>query len=410
MALAGHFQGLWRFLRLMGLRFGTVAVGLGVSVLWTRCAPVEVYGRYQMLVSLITMVGGFCLSGMEESVTIAAAKRLDGNFRPLLLTKLLACGLGALVVAGMGLTWRGEHPDLAVPALGAAVLFVPWMLTATVYSWLNGRGQTQRLFVIQLALSVVQLAALAGTLWLGTTSTLALFSCNIVPQVLLNVLLLCVLLRQRENRVRDPGSLRYGWWVSALSIFGSLILSDKLLLGDAIGPAEVAIYAIALAFPDNIRTFYSVINQMLVPDMYKAKSVSEAWACIKPRMPAIVAAFAAIGVVGFFLIPLAIPLLFSEKYVAAAVYGKWLWLSLALSAPATYLGNILRAQQRLPFVVAVCIMLPSVQFVLYLLLLRYGITGLVGTRLLMHWVTCFAYLIFFLYYHGKETKSCRPHD
>gem|GEM_PF-2985317 len=392
---------------LFALRYGAVGLGVLSSILWARYAPMEVFGQYQMVMALLTFVGGFCLIGMEESMTIAAAKRYDGNIVRLLRIKALAGALGALAVAGAGFYWRAEMPGLFVPTMVAACLFVPWVFTASTYAWLNGRGLTRRLFVAQFLLAATQVAALGIALWLDVSSTAALLSCIVAPQALLALVLVAAILRRRESDARDPASVRYGWHVSAAMAVTALIATDKLLLGNSVGPEEVAVYAVALLFPQQITTLYGVVNQMLVPDMYKADSVSRAWAAIKPRLPLIVGVFSLLGIAGFLVFPVLIPALFSAKYVDAVPYGKWLWLSLAVAAPMTMLTNILRAQQKIGFVYALFISQPVFQFVLYLLLLQYGIAGLVTARIITQWVPGLIIMGVFAAYLRREERAAQ---
>jgi len=405
MTRAGRRRWLSHAVGLLVLRYGAVGLGILASILWARFAPMEVFGQYQMIMALLTLVSGFCLLGVEESMAIAAAKRFDGNISRLLGLKVFAGILGALAVAGTALYWRTSMPGLFAPTLTAACLFAPWAATAATYAWLNGRGMTQRLFRIQFFLAAAQVCALGLALWQGVSSTSALLSCIVAPQSALVLILIVGILRSRENRDRDPSSVRYGWHVSVASALAPLLASDKLLLGHSLGPEEVAVYAVALLFPQQITTLYSVVNQMLVPGMYKASSVAEAWTALKPRLPLIVGIFCLLGVAGFVLFPVLIPVLFSARYADAVPYGKWLWLSLAVAAPMTYLANILRAQQKVKFVYIFNIFQPISQLALYLVLIERGVAGLTMARIVMQWTASLVFVAFFIVYLRNERRE-----
>lgn len=402
--------GLGRVGSLFLLRYGAVGLGILTSILWTRCAPMEVYGRYQMVLALLTFVSGFCLQGMGSSMAVAAAKGYDGNLAPVLRTKLLAGVAGAVAVAGVAFHWRADSPELFWPTLVGAALFAPWIMAATTYSWLNARGLTERLFAAQFVLSAAQLACLGAALWAGASSPAALLACIVAPQALLAVALAAGILRQRSNTTRDAASIRFGWHTSVAPLATGLLATDKLLLGDSLGPEDVAVYAVALVFPQQFNTIFSIVNQMLTPDMYKADSVAGAWAAIKPRLPGIGAAFVAIGLVGFAAFPVLIPLLFSAKYVAAVPYGKWLWLSLSVLAPLTLLSNILKAQQKTGFVYFMGAFQPLLQFGLYVALLGHGILGLVVARFAMQVIVGLAYLLSFVYLLGRERRMAATRE
>jgi len=112
-----------------------------------------------------------------------------------------------------------------------------------------------------------------------------------------------------------------------------------------------------------------------------------------------------LGFTGFFLFPIIIPLIFSEKYIAAVPYAKWMWLTLNLNTPTTYLANILRAQKKIKFSYCFEIVHPLPSVTLYAILIpQFGIWGAVLTKIIGH---IFAGLFFvgsFLWYLKTEEK------
>lgn len=388
--------------RLFSWRFGVLALSMATSIMWARCVSKETYGSYQLILSVMTIVGGFCLRGLSEAVTISAAKRYDGNAKVILGLQLACAMVGAMVVAGMGWHYAGATPSLLVPFLAAAFFFPFEQLKIFYSSWLNGRGHVERLFV----LNFVELAGwallFAALILVGQHSLTWLLSTRFTVSALITVVVLYLIFTHLKNTVRDGKTVTYGIHASAAAMLGGLIAADKVLIGANLSVADVAVWSVALIFPEQIKMIYGVINQMLVPDMYKAAGIREGWAYLKPRAWKVCLFFAGIGVAGFILFPFVIPLLFSEKYVEAVPYAKWLWLSLALAAPSTYLSNLIVAQQKKGYVYLMNVAVPCSAFALYLLFMHKGLAGFVIARVAYNWLTCAFFVGSFIYFLKKD--------
>src|SRR5690348_16411288 len=88
--------------RLFSWRFGVLVLSMITSIMWARCVSKETYGAYQLIVSVMAVVGSFCLRGLNESVTISAAKHYDGNIKKIFKLQLGSALLGAVILTGVG--------------------------------------------------------------------------------------------------------------------------------------------------------------------------------------------------------------------------------------------------------------------------------------------------------------------
>ncbi len=398
-------QGILKFSKLFALRTGGILLGIISSILWTRFVDQEVYGQYKLILSIIAVVSGFCLPGLAEAVMISSAKRYDGNLRRLLAIKIAAAVCGSIAIYGAGFYYRIEQPVLFIPFLIAALFFPFQELTPVLNSWLSGRGMVNLLFVIQLLSALTWTILFSILLYGGFRSLNSLISGNLFVGAFFALLLVFYILRKRENSITDSTSIKYGFHTSLAYSFGVLVVTDKIIINAHFSAKEVAVYSVALIFPEQIRMIYAVINQLIIPNIYKAKSVTEGWTYLRSKIAFLYLSFACIGIVGFIVFPIIIPLLFSERYAAAAPYGKWLWLSLSLTAPATYLGNILRAQQKKAFVYVFSICQPVFLFCMYNFFISWGIKGIVFSRIIFHWSAFFLFISFFFYYLSKEKRT-----
>lgn len=205
---------------------------------------------------------------------------------------------------------------------------------------------------------------------------------------------------------RDPGVVRYGHHVTAAMALSWAFSSDRLIVGELLSPADTAVLAIALVLPNQAKVLFSAFEQVFLPRVTAAASVTEAWAYSRPRLVRLWLIYVALGVVGFVLLPVVIPLFFSEKYVAAAPYAKWLWLSLCSVSPATFLASILNAQRDRRFLYLKNLAGPALTLGLFFLLIpRYGIVGAIAARIANHVFLAILNASYFVHVLRRERRD-----
>ena len=389
------------FSKLFSVQVITVLLSLGSSIIWTRYFSKEVYGQYQLVLSILTMVGVTALTGMGQALQISSAKKYDGNFIPICFRKALFSIIGSLILLGFAYFYR-EQIEICYALCFLALVFPLVQFHSIFQPWLNGKKSFNLLVASQISFAIIPLLSLLCLLALAKTDLLSI----VFTTSILKILLICgfgiFVFKGLKNSNKDSETITYGYHTTTAMLFGWMIASDKLFLENNGTMEDVAIYSVALLFPNQIKVFYGVINQMIIPQITEASSIREAWTYLKPRYPKIILLFSCIGFVGFFAFPFVIPFLFSEKYVEAVPYAKWLWLVLAVTAPATYLGNILRAQKITSFVYFFDIFNPIFLMVLFILLSSHGINGLIIAKSTYYILACIIFLLFFNYHHRKR--------
>ena len=347
------------------------------------------------------MVGVTALTGMGQALQISSAKQYDGNFISICFRKAIFSILGSLILLGFAYYYSGQIE--VCYALGLLALVFPLVQFHSVFQpWLNGKKSFNLLVASQISFAIIPLLSLLSLLALAKTDLLSI----VFTTSFLKILLICgfgiFVFKRLKNSNKDSETISYGYHTTTAMLFGWMIATDKLFLENNGTMEDVAVYSVALLFPNQIKALYSVINQMIIPQITEASSVREAWKYLKPRYLKIILLFSCIGFVGFFAFPIIIPFLFSDKYVEAVPYAKWLWLVLAVTAPGAYLGNILRAQKIKSFVYFLEICNPILLFILFILLSSYGLGGLIIAKSIYYISACIIFLLFFNYHNKKR--------
>ncbi len=382
-----------------GAQIVTILIGVGSSILWARHVEKETYGQYQLIISLMKIVSSFCLSGLGEALSISAAKKYDGNLSKIFQYKLGATILGSLVLLSISLQYLNEQPLIA-KGLWVVVFFFPFYEMQKIWvPWMKGNGELTLAAMLDVIGVLLSLLILGILVWCGKNELNSLLTGLIGGSSLLAGWMAIRSFRSRRNSIKDTATIRYGFHATAATLLGGLVLSDRLIINHYLSAEKVAVYAIALLFPNQIKTLYSIFNQMLFPQLAEAKNIRGSWKYLGPKFPLLVGIFSAIGMAGFFLIPVVIPLLFSERYVEAVPYAKWLWLSLGVTAPFAYLGNSLTAQRKKKFTYVVFTGYPILLLGAFLFLIPlYGLWGAVLAQVALHFLLNGFYVAAFWYY------------
>jgi O-antigen/teichoic acid export membrane protein len=368
--------------------------------------PAETFGQFKVVMAVIGVVSGFCLLGTSQAAVMSASNGADGNLVPLLREKLLANIGGAVVILGGAAYYAWARDGSGPVALGllfAAMLFPLYNTSDIWMSWLNGKSEfgilaTGRIITAVLTLSAVLSVGLIGVvdLWI----VIVIFVSALGVQ---NAFMLREALKHRSGMEKDPTLVRYGRRTSlALSVSGLLAL-DVVMLDHYFKPGDVAIYVVALLFPDQIKAIFSIVNQTISPRMFRATNLPELWANFRREFWVLTLGFSLIGVIGFFLLPIVTTLLFSDKYAAAAEYGKWLWLTFGLVGSPGFLGIALTARHSLIPIYASSVIYPICLGTLYFYWVDEGIKGMIAARVLAACGLAAIYVSAFTLHLRRET-------
>jgi O-antigen/teichoic acid export membrane protein len=411
------FQGsLWTMAGRVASRAVAAAVGFLGSLVWANCFSKETYGKYQIVAAAMGVVATFCLPGLDDASLISAAKRKDGNLRAIVRQRIAVSIAGALVIAAWGfLRYRGSDGVMVTAFAVTALVFVPIQLQSIWDAFTNGKRRFALLTVGEVLVAVASLVGVGSFALVGWTGDamlpwVVLVSLGLTAVVALA--LMATLRRMKQSDERDPSIVRYGHHVTVATLLGWVFKSDRLIVGEVMSAPDVAMLSIALILPNQVKVFFTAFEQIFLPKVTAAPSVHAAWAYIRPRIAKLWTAYTALGLAGFFLLPVFIPLFFSHRYVESVPYARWLWLSLCLSSPFTFLASILNAQRDKLFLYVKNIFSPVLTLTLFVVLIpRYGLVGAVAGRVINHAalvVLHAAYFVWAVRRSAREERAARP--
>jgi O-antigen/teichoic acid export membrane protein len=317
-------------------RLFVAGAGFLASVAMANAFSKETYGRYQLINAATTVVATFCLTGLSDAALISAAKSKDGNLAAVIRQRLSAGALGAVAIVVWGFARYRDDPAMLLAFVVAGALFAPIQLQSIWQAFTNGKRRFRLLTLGQVALAAANLAGVAAFVAVGATSDdmlpyVVLASQGLIAAV--GLLLQLQIHRMKQNDDVDASIVRYGHHVTVASLLSWVFASDRLILGEVLTAADVAVLSVAIVLPAQVKIFFTAFEQVFLPRVTAAPSVAGAWQYMKRHMTKLWATYTLLGIVGFVLLPIVIPLFFSHRYVEAVPFAKWLWLSTCLSSP-----------------------------------------------------------------------------
>ena len=368
-----------------------------LSILYARFLLKETYGEYRYILSLLSLFGIFTFPGIGVAMTRAVSRGALGAYitvrRIIFLLSFIVTALS--IIAGL---WYVAH-DRPVTGLGIILggLLIPFV--EGLGSWRGFLDGLQKFKEKSLAVSAIKLSYGAG---MATVVVLAYFyQLSTLTTVLLlvgtyygvhGVGNICASYYAHtlipQHTESDDGTLRYGAHLSLAGMLGTLATyTDSIVVYNLLGAEALAIYAFAIAPPEQLKALLENTAQVSFSKLSSASSFASPLTA--PSIHTLLAkkifraTLLSFGVVLLYIA--AAPFLYSvlfPKYVSSILLSQLFALSLIFFPFSAYQGA-LDVLENLRLIYVVRIVSPIIQLGLVIgLAFGYGLVGVVVARVL----------------------------
>ncbi len=377
------------------LTFGQIISSLSVFLLaiaFANLLPKETYGTYKYILSLLGLLAIPTLSGMGTAITRSVAQGNDGSFLPALKLKIRWGLFGGLTSLGLsGYYYFQGNIELMFAFLISAI-FIPFMDSFALYgSLLQGKKKFEVSSKYGISIKIIASLSIFITLYF-TKNLFAILFVYLASYTLLRLILLKLSLKYIENKKEDPDTISYGKHLSLMSVIGVVASQiDKLLAWHFVGPAELAIYSIAVAMPEQIKGVFKNVGILALPK-FAEKSSEEIKKNIYKKMWQFFIVLILIVTAYWFLAPIIFKLLFPQ-YLGSVFYSQVFGLSLVLLAFIN-LGDVyLKSQHKQKELYKINIYSSIIQiFLLFIFIYYFGLWGVIFARILYRLILAILYL------------------
>jgi len=366
------------------------------SIAFANLLPVEIYGAYKYIFSIIGILSIATLGGLNTALIQATARGDEGTLYAAIKTKMrwgLLAAIGSLGLAGY--YYLGDNLPLTLSFLVAAI-FLPLMDPLNVYtSYLNGKKNFKLLTKFNIINQIIILAAMVATIWLTKNVWLIILVYFIINTSANSFFYWLTVRYAPPNLKISKEAINYGKHLTAMNVI-SLVAGqlDKILIWHYLGAVQLAIYAFALAPIDQINSGILKNTSFLALPKFSATDSDT----IKKTLPGKIIKFTALTLAAALIYIIAAPFLykiFFPKYAASVIYSRFYALTLAV-LPFSLFNVALTAQsqKRKLYFLSYTISILKI-ILLFVLLPLFGIAGaiaaLVGVTLYSNIATAYLF-------------------
>ncbi len=235
----------------------------------------EIYGNYKYLISFAGGLGAFLLSGMNNAITQAVAKKKEGTYQRSIIIQLQWSIIFTLIsFVAATFYYLQDNLTFALSLLIIGILNPLINSFNTFIAFLNGRSEFKKIanysFLVNLFSAVITVASIF------TKNIIIIILANYLSNALINVYFYFKCKKEVKNDEIDNSLLRYGKHLSLMNFFVIIFFYlDKLFVFNFLGPVPLAIYYLAQAIPEQIKSGLKILNIVSLPKLTKNAKIDK---------------------------------------------------------------------------------------------------------------------------------------
>lgn len=395
-------NGFWITIRQVLVACSSLAM---IAVL-SRFVDPEVFGKYQLILSIVSLVMVFSLPGMSTALVQIIARGKDGFYTDAFRRSVWTSLIGSIILILLGFYYLIQDAELGIAIFIVAAIF-PFISAFGLWeAYFQGRERFDIAARNASILAILQSLLVCGSAILFPQYLIILVFSYAASVGFANLIFHWTIQSAVRNNETDEQSVRFGYFMTKMGALGILSEQiDKLLVGFLLGPTQLAIYVVISFFGLRIKDLVRPFSAMLVPKIATEKMLFRE--IIKTHWRTISIGLIVIFVASTLFTILVVPinkLVFSASYAEYSHLSRWYVVTVFFSVPLTAMGYYIYARQN-----TYAVMLSNTVYhvlrigINVLLIWRYGLLGAV---LAYNFSMLFLLGIYFWgIYHEERTTS-----
>jgi len=354
-------------------------LSLLLIIAFANLLPKETYGTYRYILALAGMLNVLTLTGMNTSVGRAVASGNEGVLRVSVKYQLKwnLLMLAAFWVLSGYYIINGDV--LFATSFFVLGIFVPSTLAFNTYSaYLDGKREFKIANMLSVVSTIIYVCGVLSAIllsgeviWLIVAYAITTFSGSLFFYIF-------VLRKFKPPTEAENGdTLKYGRKLSFIKIIGPITSQiDKIILAHFWGPAELAIYTLAMAVPARVNIFIKKWVSIGFPK-FASKTSEEINTVFYRRIFQGMFTGSMIAILYIIISPYLFKYLLPQ-YLDGVFYSQIIAIGFIFAMPNRYI-NLLLESQKLSRVIFIKDMIQSIMVLLFYVVLGIwgGIFGLV---------------------------------
>lgn len=322
----------------------SIILGLLLSVFLARFLSKEVFGNYNLILSIISLLAIISMPGINISLTKAISRGKDGTYTKSTALSFIWSMLGVPMLLILGVYYYFyEQPEVGITLLLASIFFPLLYGLNTWINFLNGKKR----FDLSVKYSIIQTFFRTFTiitiLLLGVTTLVPIFAVFLLINSFFNVYYYYRSKKLVINNIEEKNWKSYIYKLSFVEFSAlSYEYADKIIIGILLGPFPLAVYSIAATVISQIKGSMNQLLKIYYPKIFEMEN-EDILFNLKKFFPKFILLNVGILTLIIILMPWLILLLFSDKYSESIVYAQLYSITIPLSLFMIISGTILIA-------------------------------------------------------------------
>jgi O-antigen/teichoic acid export membrane protein len=375
----------------------TIFFGVLLSVIFARYTTKELFGEYNFLISIISILSIVAIPGLNTSMLRSISRGKDGVYLKAVRISFIWSLLGIPILLLVGGYYYYFSNKIIGLLLFASAFFFPLIYAPNNWaSLLKGKKKFDTFSKYSLIEIMIRSLTIILAIILGKGNIIPIFMAYLVTTGLSNIIFYTKCKTYLNNNYEDDGWEKSGY---KLSINEFLTLSynylDKIFIGIFLGPVELAIYTIAVTIVSAINGSVLQIMKVTYPYIFSINKEKLKSNLRKAIIPGIMLSIIFLIVI-LISIPPVIILLYSDKYIGSIIYAQIYSVTIFLSLVNSILITSLIALNEENAIIKFNLLGLILVIVLYYVLIPFlGILGAILSSIIYYSVLVVLEFIYF---------------
>lgn len=336
-------NGFWITIRQVLVACSSLAMIATLS----HSVDLEVFGKYQLILSVVSLVMVFSLPGMSTALVQAIAQGKDGFYADAFHRSVWMSLIGSVLLFLLGFYYFMQDVQLGIAMFIVAAVF-PFISAFGLWeAYFQGRERFDIAARNASILAILQSLLVCGSAILFPHYLIVLVFAYAASVGFANLIFHQMSRSTVRNRETDEQSVRFGYFMTKMGAIGILSEQiDKLLIGFLLGPTQLAIYAVISFFGLRIKDLVRPFSAMLVPKIATEKMLFNE--ILKTHWRTISIGLIALFLTSILFLVLVVPInkiVFSANYADYSHFSRWYVVTVFFSIPLTAMGYYIYARQ-----------------------------------------------------------------
>lgn len=391
-------NGFWAIIRQVAL----LSSGLLLFVVFARLTSQEIFGEYQLILSIMLLVSIVSIPGLNTSVLKSVAEGFEGDYRKSVRYSFIWSLAGIPIFIILGIYYYVFRDHGIGLALMVVSVFFPFIYAPNTWDYfLQGKKRFDVATKYCIAQASINALAMLAIIFISPNNIVLIITVYLISYAFFSVVLYYRSLKYVENDKCDKNILKYGMFLTKLSALGFITANiDKILIGIFLSPASLAVYGVGILFAKQLQDNTKSLMAISTPKQIEYKHL------LLRHYIYLFLGGVVITVISLFIIKFIIPLLFSEKYASSIFISQISILFYPFFIISTIYKNQFLFSNKKKILFRESIISPLVKVIMTVILLPlFGIGGLA-------FLFGFQYVIIFavLFVLNKESSLRRKHE